>query len=49
MGWGKQVQLSDFDTYNSLVAMFLDRANTRGDKPFLSARRDGAWQALSWR
>ena len=49
MGWGKQVQLSDFDTYNSLVAMFLDRASTRGDKPFLSARRDGAWQALSWR
>ena len=49
MGWGKQVQLSDFDTYNSLVAMFLDRASTRGDKPFLYARRDGAWQALSWR
>ena len=49
MGWGQQVQLSDFDTYNSLVAMFLHRADERGDKPFLSARRDGAWQAISWR
>lgn len=49
MGWGEQVKLSDFDQYNSLVAMFLDRANERGDKPFLSARRDGAWQAISWR
>jgi len=43
------VQLSDFETFNSLVAMFLGRAAERGDKPFLSARRDGKWQALSWR
>ena len=43
------MQLSDFESFNSLVAMFLDRATERGDKPFLSARRDGAWQALSWR
>jgi len=49
MGWGEHVQLSDFDTYNSLVAMFLHRADERADKPFLSARRDGTWQAISWR
>lgn len=43
------MQLSDFESYNSLVAMFLGRAAERGDKPFLSARRDGKWQAISWR
>jgi long-chain acyl-CoA synthetase len=43
------VQLSDFETFNSLVAMFLGRAAERGDKPFLAARRDGKWQAISWR
>ena len=43
------MKLDDFDTYNSLVAMFLDRAATRGDQPFLSAKHNGKWQAISWR
>ena len=43
------MQLSDFESYNSLVAMFLDRARTRGDRPFLAARTDGTWRTTSWR
>lgn len=35
------MKLADFDSYNSLVAMFLDRAETRGERPFLTAKRDG--------
>ena len=42
------MKLADFDTYNSLVAMFLDRAAMRGEQPFLSAKHDGKWQAISW-
>ena len=42
------MKLDDFDTYNSLVAMFLDRAAIRGEQPFLSAKHDGKWQAISW-
>jgi long-chain acyl-CoA synthetase len=42
------VKLADFDTYNSLVAMFLDRAATRAEQPFLTAKRDGKWQTISW-
>ncbi|MCH7629590.1 AMP-dependent synthetase/ligase [Novosphingobium percolationis] len=29
--------------------MFLDRADARGDAPFLSAKREGAWRSQSWR
>ena len=43
------MKLADFESYNSLVAMFLDRARTRGDRPFLAAKRDGQWQTQSWR
>ncbi|MET0252351.1 MAG: long-chain fatty acid--CoA ligase [Novosphingobium sp.] len=43
------MQLSDFQRYPNLVAMFLDRAATRGDAPFLWAKRADAWTALSWR
>ena len=43
------MKLADFDTYNSLVAMFLARAEQRGDQPFLSAKHGGQWQAISWR
>jgi long-chain acyl-CoA synthetase len=43
------VQLSDFASYPNLVAMFLDRAEFFGDRPFLWAKRGGSWQALSWR
>ena len=42
------MQLSDFDTSGNLVALFLSRADERGDAPFLWAKRDGAWQSLSW-
>jgi long-chain acyl-CoA synthetase len=43
------VQLTDFDAAPNLVALFLKRADELGDKPFLHAKRDGAWCALSWR
>jgi long-chain acyl-CoA synthetase len=42
------VQLSDFAGFPNLVAMFLDRAATRGDSPFLWAKRDGQWCSQSW-
>ena len=42
------MQLSDFASAPNLVRLFLDRADELGEKPFLSAKRDGAWQALSW-
>ncbi len=32
----------------NLVALFLSRADMRGDRPFLSAKQGGAWQPLSW-
>ena len=43
------MQLTDFDAAPNLVALFLKRADELGDKPFLHAKRDGAWCALSWR
>ncbi|MFN3423647.1 MAG: AMP-dependent synthetase/ligase [Novosphingobium meiothermophilum] len=42
------MQLSDFAGFPNLVAMFLDRADARGDAPFLSAKQNGQWQAISW-
>lgn len=42
------MQLTDFDSYPNLVAMFLDRAKERGSRPMLAAKRDGAWQAMDW-
>jgi long-chain acyl-CoA synthetase len=42
------VQLSDFDASRNLVALFLARADALGEKPMLWAKRDGAWQAISW-
>ena len=43
------MQLTDFESAHNLVRLFLDRADELGERPFLVARRDGAWQALSWR
>ncbi|WP_202386323.1 AMP-dependent synthetase/ligase [Allopontixanthobacter confluentis] len=43
------MQLSDFDSANNLVELFLSRAQERGDKPFLAAKKDGHWQTISWR
>ena len=34
--------------FPNLVTMFFTRARAKGDAPFLWARRDGAWQAISW-
>jgi long-chain acyl-CoA synthetase len=34
--------------FPNLVSLFLKRAAERGHKPFLWAKRDGAWQPLSW-
>src|SRR5437868_3916616 len=39
----------DYKTCPSLPAMFFAEAARRGDAPFLWAKRDGAYAALSWR
>ena len=38
----------DYKTCPNLVAMFFEEAARLGDKPFLWAKRDGAWLALTW-
>ncbi len=42
------MQLSDFDKASNLVALFLNRADEQGDKPFLWAKHDGIWHSQSW-
>jgi long-chain acyl-CoA synthetase len=42
------VQLSDFDASNNLVSLFLSRADSQGNKPFLWTKRSGSWRNLSW-
>ncbi len=42
------MELSDFDSSDNLVSLFLARADELGDRPFLWAKRDGRWQSLSW-
>lgn len=42
------MQLTDFAGFPNLVAMFLDRADHRGDNPFLWAKKQGSWQSISW-
>ena len=42
------MQLSDIRTVSNLVSLFLTRADVRGERPFLSAKQDGTWQAQSW-
>ncbi len=42
------MQLSDFDASSNLVSLFLARADEQGDKPFLWAKREGAWRNQSW-
>ncbi len=39
----------DLNTWPNLVAMFFAQAERGGDKPFLWAKRDGAWRSVSWR
>lgn len=43
------MQIADFDAAPNLVALFLQRADELGDKPFLTARREREWKSLSWR
>lgn len=42
------MQLSDIGSTANLVALFLQRAALRGDRPFLWAKTGGHWQSLSW-
>ncbi|AZI36033.1 putative long-chain-fatty-acid--CoA ligase [Caenibius tardaugens NBRC 16725] len=42
------MQLSEFKTANNLVSLFLKQADRNGDRPFLWAKRQGAWHPLSW-
>jgi len=42
------IDISDLETRNNLVELFLARADVRGDAPFLWAKRDSKWQSLSW-
>jgi long-chain acyl-CoA synthetase len=43
------LQLTDFESAQNLVRLFLDRADERGERPFLVAKQGGKWQPLSWR
>ena len=38
----------DYRSCRNLVAMFLDEAARKGDRPFLWAKRDGTYRATSW-
>ena len=40
--------LSDIDSANNLVELFLKRADQRPDRAFLGAKRNGEWQTISW-
>ena len=40
--------LSDIDTANNLVELFLKRADERSTRPFLGAKKDGTWQTITW-
>jgi long-chain acyl-CoA synthetase len=41
--------MSQFEHFPNLVTMFFTRAADKGDAPFLWARKDGEWRAISWR
>ena len=36
------------ERFENLVSLFLTRADEKGDKPFLWAKREGEWRAVSW-
>jgi len=42
------MKLTDFASANNLVELFLSRADELGEKPFLWAKRGGAWHSQSW-
>lgn len=39
---------TDFDKCPSLIRAFFDQARVRGPQPFLWAKKDGEWRALTW-
>ncbi|WP_156447441.1 AMP-binding protein, partial [Blastomonas sp. CCH1-A6] len=41
--------LDQFARFNNLLDLFFARADELGDKPFLWAKRSGAWTPISWR
>ena len=41
--------LAEIDSANTLVELFLSRADEKGDAPFLAAKKDGEWVTRSWR
>ncbi|QZH76423.1 MAG: long-chain fatty acid--CoA ligase [Erythrobacter sp.] len=43
------MQLDHIDTTPNLVALFLARADEKGDAPFLTTKIDGKWTSTSWR
>lgn len=42
------MDIGDFRAARNLVELFLNRADEKGEAPFLSAKRGGSWQAISW-
>ncbi|TCM18574.1 long-chain acyl-CoA synthetase [Novosphingobium sp. PhB165] len=42
------MDLVDFDNSTNFVSLFLKRADDLGETPMLWAKRDGAWQSVSW-
>ena len=38
----------DLDRWQSLPALLFDQAQRLGDKPFLWAKREGAYRPLTW-
>lgn len=40
--------MRQFEHFPNLVTMFFARAKENGDKPFLSSKRNGKWEAISW-
>ncbi len=42
------VDISDLPKTGNLVELFLNRADARGEAPFLWAKKGGTWQPLSW-
>ena len=42
------MDIGDFRAARNLVELFLNRADEKGEAPFLSAKRGGSWHAISW-
>jgi long-chain acyl-CoA synthetase len=42
------VAKTKLEHFPNLVTMFLTRSRERGGKPFLWAKREGAWKSISW-